>query len=52
MLGDESGKVLGFGRGGPCNHVSAAEARAKFMSAIGGCIRQATEAASLDPDTI
>lgn len=50
MIGDESGKVLGFGRGGPCNHVSAAEARAKFMTAIGGCVRQAAEAAGLSLD--
>lgn len=48
MIGDESGQVLGFGRGGPCNHVSAEEARAKFTSAIGGCVRQAAEAAGLD----
>lgn len=52
MIGDESGQVLGFGRGGPCNHVSASEARAKFMSAIGGCVRQAAEAAGLDLDTL
>lgn len=52
MIGDESGQVLGFGRGGPCNHVSAAEARDKFISAIGGCVRQAAEAAALDLDTL
>jgi len=47
LIGDETGRVLGFGRGGPCNHVSAAEARAKFTSAIGGCVAQAREAAGL-----
>jgi len=47
LIGDETGRILGFGRGGPCNHVSAAEARAKFMSAIGGCVAQAREAAGL-----
>lgn len=52
MIGDESGRVLGFGRGGPCNHVTAAEARARFMSAIGGCVRQAAEAAGLSPGAI
>lgn len=46
-IGDETGRVLGAGRGGPCNHVAAAEARAKFMSAIGGCVQQARETAGL-----
>jgi N-acetylglucosamine kinase-like BadF-type ATPase len=50
LIGDESGRVLGFGRGGPCNHVSAAEARAKFTSAIGGCVAQARQAAGLGED--
>lgn len=48
LIGDEQGRVLGSGRGGPCNHVSAAEARAKFTAAIGECVRQAAEAAALD----
>ncbi|MBI4890058.1 MAG: ATPase [Acidobacteria bacterium] len=52
VIGDETGRVLGYGRGGPCNHVAASEARAKFMNAIGGCVRQAAEAASLDLDTL
>lgn len=47
LIGDETGRVLGYGRGGPCNHVSAAEAREKFMGAIGGCVKQAREAAGL-----
>lgn len=38
MIGDESGRVIGFGRGGPCNHVAEAERRAKFLRTIGGCI--------------
>lgn len=52
LIGDETGRVLGRGRGGPCNHVSAAEARAKFMGAIGGCVQQAREAAGLPEDTV
>lgn len=51
LVGDETGLVLGMGRGGPCNHVTAAEARAKFMGAIGGCVRQALTAAGLPEDT-
>jgi N-acetylglucosamine kinase len=52
LIGDETGRVLGSGRGGPCNHVSAAEARAKFTSAIGGCVHSAASAAGLDPANV
>jgi N-acetylglucosamine kinase-like BadF-type ATPase len=41
LVGDESGKVLGMGRGGPCNHVGKAEGREKFLRAVGGCLREA-----------
>jgi N-acetylglucosamine kinase-like BadF-type ATPase len=41
LVGDDSGRVLGIGRGGPCNHVSAAESRAKFLDAIGGAVNAA-----------
>lgn len=41
MVGDESGRVVGVGRGGPCNHVGKAEGREKFLRAIGGCLREA-----------
>ena len=41
LVGDESGRVVGFGRGGPCNHVRALEGREKFLNAIGGCVREA-----------
>jgi N-acetylglucosamine kinase len=47
LIGDETGRVLGFGRGGPCNHVSGPEARDRFMSAIGGCVREALSQAGL-----
>jgi N-acetylglucosamine kinase-like BadF-type ATPase len=49
LIGDESGRVVGFGRGGPCNHVGPAEARAKFLAAVGGCIREACEQAGIEP---
>ncbi len=52
MIGDESGRVVGFGRGGPCNHVKASEGRAKFTGAILGCLADAFKQASLDPGTI
>lgn len=51
LVGDETGRVLGYGRGGPCNHVAASEARAKFMSAIGGCVREALRSARLAENT-
>lgn len=51
LVADETGLVLGMGRGGPCNHVAADEARAKFNAAIGGAVAQALEAAGLEDDT-
>ena len=47
LIGDESGRVVGYGRGGPCNHVAGPEARTKFMNAIGGCVRSAAIRAGL-----
>jgi N-acetylglucosamine kinase-like BadF-type ATPase len=47
LVGDEHGRILGVGRGGPCNHVGASEGRAKFTGAIGGCVRSALEQAGL-----
>jgi N-acetylglucosamine kinase-like BadF-type ATPase len=47
-IGDETGRVLGIGRGGPCNHVSASEALAKFVSAIHASVGAACSEAGLD----
>jgi N-acetylglucosamine kinase-like BadF-type ATPase len=52
LIGDETGRVLGHGRGGPCNHVSGAEGRKKFLNAVGECLTQACEQADLDPKTV
>jgi N-acetylglucosamine kinase-like BadF-type ATPase len=41
LVGDETGCVVGVGRGGPCNHAGKAEGREKFLRAVGGCLRQA-----------
>ncbi len=41
LVGDGDGRVIGIGRGGPCNHVGKAEGRAKFFQAVGGCLREA-----------
>lgn len=48
LIGDENGRVLGRGSGGPCNHVSGAEGRTKFFSALHQCLKQASFEAKLD----
>src|SRR5688500_13852289 len=52
VIGDETGQVLGFGRGGACNHVGAAEGKEKFLRAISGCLSAACAQASLDPGSV
>ena len=51
LIGNDAGRVIGMGRGGPCNHVGAAEGRYKFMSAIGECIGAASRQAGLNSPT-
>jgi N-acetylglucosamine kinase-like BadF-type ATPase len=45
LIGDETGRVLGMGRGGPCNHAGIAEGYARFRRAIaeavGAAVKQA-----------
>src|SRR3954470_7704060 len=52
VIGDETGRIIGSGRGGPCNHVKGPEGRPKFINAIGGCISPACHEAGLDASTI
>ncbi len=52
VIGDESGRILGSGRGGPCNHVSPPEGRKKFQDAVGACVNIACAAAGLDPASV
>ena len=47
LVGDENGCVLGLGQDGPCNHVSGPGARDKFIGAIGGAVKKASEQAGL-----
>ncbi len=47
LIGDESGKVVGVGHAGPCNHVSTAESHARFRDAIGGAVSAASQAAGI-----
>lgn len=48
VIGDETGRILGSGRGGPCNHVGAAEGRQKFFGAVGACMQAACGQAALN----
>ena len=47
LIGDESGKVVGVGHAGPCNHVSTAESHARFKEAIGGAVDAACQTAGI-----
>ena len=47
LIGDESGKVVGVGHAGPCNHVATAESHARFRDAIGGAVNAACQAAGI-----
>jgi N-acetylglucosamine kinase-like BadF-type ATPase len=49
LISDETGRIVGRGHGGPCNHVSGAEAQAKFNNALGPALRQAGIEAGFDP---
>jgi N-acetylglucosamine kinase-like BadF-type ATPase len=52
LLADETGKIIGRGHGGPCNHAGSAEGRAKFLSAVGDCLRQAYHEAGLESTSV
>ncbi len=51
LIADEHGRILGIGRGGPCNHAGSSEGRAKFLSAVGDCLHQACRQAGIDRAT-
>jgi N-acetylglucosamine kinase-like BadF-type ATPase len=51
LIGDETGRVLGAGRGGPCNHVPAGEGRAKFVGAMESSLYAACAQAGLKADS-
>ncbi len=48
LIGDDAGRVVGRGIAGPCNHVGAAEGRAKFLSALNDSLKVACEQAGLE----
>ena len=47
VIGDETGRVLGTGEAGPCNHAGAAEGRAKLVRAVRGSLEAACAEAGL-----
>jgi N-acetylglucosamine kinase len=52
LIGDESGRVLGAGEAGPCNHAGAEEGRARFERAVKEGLEAACERAGLDLATV
>jgi N-acetylglucosamine kinase-like BadF-type ATPase len=48
LIGDESGRVLGAGNGGPCNHAAADEGRRKLVRAVGDSVAAACAQAGLN----
>ena len=48
VIGDREGKIVGWASAGPCNHVAAAEAKAKFQRVIRECVSQAADHAGTD----
>jgi N-acetylglucosamine kinase len=48
VIGDETGRILGTGEAGPCNHAAAGEGRAKLERAIAGSVGAACTQAGLD----
>ena len=49
VIGDETGRILGTGVSGPCNHVGSVDGRLKFLAAMQGCLAAAYLQAGLDP---
>ena len=52
VIGDETGRVLGRGDAGPCNHAGAGEGRAKLERAVRTSLQLACEGAGLDSNSI
>ncbi len=52
LIGDAAGRVIGSAIAGPCNHVSSAEAVARFTHVSRTCISDACRSAGLDLNAI
>ena len=52
LIGDETGRVLGAGTGGPCNHVAEAEGRARLTRAVTESVTLACAQAGIDSSRV
>jgi len=52
LIGDQSGRVLGAGVGGPCNHVAEAEGRDRLARAVTECVTLACGQAGIDASRV
>lgn len=52
VIGDAEGNIIGEATAGPCNHVSAAEAAAKFLRVMRECVGEAANRAGLAAEDI
>ncbi len=52
LIGDQTGRVLGAGAAGPCNHVGAAEGRAKLARAVRETVALACNQAGLTAQAV
>ncbi len=50
VIGDETGRIIGAGRGGPCNHAAAEEGRERLRRAVTVSVTAARVAAGLDAE--
>lgn len=52
VIGDETGRVLGVGRGGPSNYPGSVEGPGNLVIAVRGSLRAACKQAGLNADTV
>ena len=52
LIGDETGRILGRGEAGPCNHAAAAEGRARLERAVRESVAAACSEAGLDASAV
>ena len=52
LIATETGRIVGSGRSGPCNHVRTCQGRAKFFEAVSGSVNAACNQAGIDASTV
>lgn len=52
LIGDATGRILGEGEAGPCNHAGALEGRGKLERAVAGSVGEACLRAGIDPASV